>query len=403
MTGVADAGFSLLAEAISKLQAGGVEVFLSMGGWNYNCFPALYMRNSISGYGTHTPNYWKVDRYGGPQNCTADNQYCFVCEPQSEQTSLDLSFSVFPEPAKASTWQAATAYVEKWAAGTPAPEWHPEVLPGKPYTDKTSGLSSVVPGSGKFDELGRDPYRDLVSLAKELNCTGVDIDYEEFWHADTFKSVGQGGSASTGPWELHQTTYKLAAILKDVSDGIDATAPSMKLSTAAPAVGAPAVGAWGGKWWGGNLKGALLELNTRFPALLAKLIASSGVNVMTYDLSDNPEFHECPADQVCTLDKQVGFYMDTYTSAGIPANVGYELGTPAYPSPTHDKAHQLPLTVEALGLIATSVQPKATGGFFWEVFKSTADGQATATATAQAVCKAILPGSARCSGEFPSL
>ena len=238
----------------------------------------------------------------------------------------------------------------------------------------------------------------LTQLALELGCSGVDIDYEEFWHADTFKSIGPGGSSSTGPWELHQTTYKLAAILKDVSDGIDATAPAMKLSTAAPAVGA-----WSGKWWGGNLKGALLEIQTRFPALLTKLIASSGINVMTYDLSDNPTFHECPSDQACSLDKQVGFYMDTYASAGIPANVGYELGTPAYPSPTHDKTHQLPLTVDALGLIASTVQPKATGGFLWEVFKPTGDGEATATATAQAVCKAILPGSARCSGEFPSL
>lgn len=130
-TTAADAGFSLLVDAIAKLQAGGVEVFLSMGGWNYNCFPALYMRNSIAGYGTHTPNYWKIARYGGPEACTPANQCkpmpvsntpsqpmarrllltpsgvarlaadCYVCEPQSEHTSLDVSFSVFPEPAKA--------------------------------------------------------------------------------------------------------------------------------------------------------------------------------------------------------------------------------------------------------------------------------------------------------------
>ena len=211
---------------------------------------ALYARNSISGYGTHTPNYWKVARYGGPSKCVASNEYCYVCEPQSEHTSLNTSFSVFPEPAKAPTWKAATAYIEEWAAAMPTPQWHPDVLPGTPYTDPTSGVSSVVPGSNQFDALGRDPYNDLVHLAKELNCTGVDIDYEEFWHADTFKSVGEGGTAATGPWELHQTTYKLAAILKDVTDAIDALAPTMQLSIAAPAVGA-----WSGKWWGGNLKG----------------------------------------------------------------------------------------------------------------------------------------------------
>ena len=95
--------------------------------------------------------------------------------------------------------------------------------------------------------------------------------------------------------------------------------------------------------------------------------------------------------------------MDTYASAGIPASVGYELGTPAYPDPTHDKTHQLPLTADALVLIATSVQHKVSGGFFWEVYKPTADGEATATATAQAICNAVLPGNARCAGKFPRL
>ena len=397
-TTAVDAGFKDLSEAIAKLEAGGVEVFLSMGGWNYNCFPALYMGNSVAGYGSHTPNYWKVEKFGGPSNCTADNQYCFVCEPRSEQTSLDLSFAVYPEPAKAPTWQAATAYVEKGAAGSPAPVWHPEILPGKVYADKVSGLTSVVPGSGKFDELGRDPYRDVVHLAKELGCSGVDLDYEEFWHADTFKTVAQGGAAGTGPWELHQTSFKLAAILKDLSDGIDEIAPEMQLSVAAAAVGA-----WGGKWWGGNLKGTLLEVHAQFPSLLAKPIAANGINVMAYDLSDDQAFHECPTDQACTLDQQVAFYMGTYASAGIPAIVGYELGTPAYPDPTHDRSHQLPLTVEALALIASSVQHKVSGGFLWEVYKPTADGEATATATAQAICNAVMRGNARCSGKFPDL
>ena len=43
---------------------------------------------------------------------------------------------------------------------------------------------------------------------------------------------------------------------------------------------------------------------------------------------------------------------------------------------------------------------KASGGFFWEVYKPTADGEATATATAQAICNAVLPGNARCVGKF---
>jgi len=38
----ADLGFAEVKAAITTLQKNGVEIFLSMGGWNYNCFPALY-------------------------------------------------------------------------------------------------------------------------------------------------------------------------------------------------------------------------------------------------------------------------------------------------------------------------------------------------------------------------
>lgn len=37
------------------------------------------------------------------------------------------------------------------------------------------------------------------------------------------------------------------------------------------------------------------------------------------------QFYECPAPNVCTLDQQVNFYMQTFAQAGIPANVGYEV------------------------------------------------------------------------------
>ena len=226
-----DAGFAKVAEAVSTLEAAGVETFLSMGGWNYNCFPALYMRSSIAGYGEHTPNYWKIDRFGGPSNCTAENQYCYVCEPPSEHASLRTSFSVFPEPAKTASWQAATAYVEKWAADAPTPVWHPEVIPGKLYTDPALGFESLVPGSGEFDALSRDPYHDLVLLAKDLNCSGVDLDYEEFWHADSYKNVAAGGTAADGPWVLHQTTYKSVCPCR--CSGLTAPLPLLRMAASA--------------------------------------------------------------------------------------------------------------------------------------------------------------------------
>lgn len=385
----ADLGFAEVKQAIKTLKDNGVEVFLSMGGWNYNCFPALYTRYSIGGYGDHTPNYWKIQEYGqgNVDNCNEDNMWCWSCEPESEGTTLD-SFTIFPEPKKSDTWEAAKKYVEGKAGGH-APEWHSNIAPGETWTDGKTGTALKVPGSSKFNDLGRDPYVDFVYLAKDLGAVGVDLDYEEFWHADYFKI----GSSAQGPWELDQTVYKYAAIAKDMVDAIDAVAPDMKLSTAAGAVGA-----WDGKWWGGNLKGVWLKAKQWFPDVMSRV----QINVMTYDLSSNNEFHECPTASVCALDEQVEYYMKTYRDAGFSANVGYEVGTPAYPDPTHDKSHQLPLSQDKLGSILDKTQGQHPGGFFWEMYKGD-DGQATATAVAQQLCKKVLGDAPRCSGEIPSV
>jgi hypothetical protein len=237
--------------------------------------------------------------------------------------------------------------------------------------------------------MSRDPYEDFVYLAKDLGVAGVDLDYEEFWHADYFKT----GPATGGPWELHQTVYKYSAIAKDMLDSIDEIAPQMKLTTAAGAVGA-----WGGKWWGGNLKGIWLLAKKWFPEVMDRV----GINVMTYDLSKNNDFHECPTDSVCELDAQVEFYMKTYRDGGFQANVGYEVGQPAYPDPTHDKSHQLPLTEDKLSSIISKTQGQHPGGFFWEMYKGDA-GEATATKVAQEVCKKVLGDAPRCSGVIPEI
>ena len=44
-----DGGFAVLKAAIASLQAGGVDVLLSVGGWNENCFPYAYTRYSVAG------------------------------------------------------------------------------------------------------------------------------------------------------------------------------------------------------------------------------------------------------------------------------------------------------------------------------------------------------------------
>ena len=49
------------------------------------------------------------------------------------------------------------------------------------------GVTVIVPGYTEWLAAKRDPYQDLVYLAKDLGVWGVDLDYEEMWHADVFK------------------------------------------------------------------------------------------------------------------------------------------------------------------------------------------------------------------------
>ncbi|KAF0712921.1 hypothetical protein As57867_004587, partial [Aphanomyces stellatus] len=219
-----DYGFADLKDKVAQLQAGGVEVFVSVGGWNYNCWPYSYATYSVAGYGTTTPNYWKVAAYGDLSGCNDSNNWCYVCEPPSENTTL-ADFTIFPEPANSETWKAAQKYVTATAGGG-APLWHPEFVGGASYKDPKTGKTTTVPGTSEWNKLNRDPYADLVSLAKDLGLSGVDLDYEEMWHADMFK-IG------SGPWTLPHTVYKYTAICKDIILNIEAQAPTLKLSTAA--------------------------------------------------------------------------------------------------------------------------------------------------------------------------
>ena len=365
-----------------------------------NCFPYVYMKYSIAGYGTSTPNYWKINKFGGGSTagCVEKNQWCYVCEPPSQNTTL-ADFSIFPEP-KSPTFTAAMKYVAAGAPAGTAPTFHPGIVPGQPWTDAKTGRTVTVPGNGKFSKLGTDPYADLVALAKDVGAAGVDIDYEEMWHADYFKE----GAAAAGPWSLPQTSFKYAAIVKDVMLSIEAAYPACKLSTAAAAVGA-----WGGKWWGGNLKGLWYNIKQWYPDVIDFMTTgrnAGGINVMTYDLSKNERFHECPDAGDCPLDLQVAYYMQTYAAAGIPAAAtGFEIGTPAYPDPAEDKQDQLPLTTPMLQTIVAQNVHAGGAGFYWEMYKQTApDGcEATGTQVAQAVCSAVLgAGAKRCAGSFPN-
>lgn len=99
--------------------------------------------------------------------------WCYTCEPKSENTVL-ADFDIFPEPSNSSTWQAAQKYVAATAGGG-APVYHPEIIPGRQWTDPVTKITNLVPGSDYFLKQNRDPYQDLVYLGKDLGLAGVDI------------------------------------------------------------------------------------------------------------------------------------------------------------------------------------------------------------------------------------
>ncbi|KAI8621958.1 hypothetical protein BC830DRAFT_12345 [Chytriomyces sp. MP71] len=389
-----DYGFAELKKLVTILQAGGIEVFLSVGGWNFNCFAYLYMKYSIA-YFVVGPNAWKLN--GDPSSCTPNNQFCYVCEPPTEGTTL-ADFAIFPEPTDSPTWQAAQAYISSNPLA-PRAEWHPEIVGGSVYNATKTNYTVIVPGTAMWKMLQRDPYQDVVYLAKDLGVSGIDLDYEEIWHADTFRTA----DSPQGPFHLDQTVLKYTAIARDLMINIQSLYPTCKLSVAAAAAGA-----WQGPWWGGNLKGLWYWSQLWYPAVTEFMTVGTnagGVNAMTYDLSQDDTFHECPsATMPCDLASQVAFYLAQFRALPLLQNarVGFETGTPAYPDATHDAHGQLPLTTAALAQIAAQVDLSA-GAILWELYKRAGPGEANATAVLQAVCaKALGVANARCVGVVPA-
>ncbi|KAI9346861.1 hypothetical protein BDR26DRAFT_855241 [Obelidium mucronatum] len=374
-----DYGFAEVKAAVAQIQAAGVDVFLSMGGWDYNCWPYTYLRYSIAPYGG--PNADVIKQYGNGNidNCNASNQWCYACEPPSNGNTPD-SFALFPEPSWSSVWKQATAEVvaAQQSKGTPAVKWHPEIYGGQTWVDPKTGKSEIVAGDHAFADLKRDPYQDFVYLAKDLGLAGIDLDYEEFWHADTFKT---GDATCTEPCQLWQTVYKYTAIARDMQLSIQSIYPSLKFSTAAAAVGA-----WNTNWWGGNMKGLWYGQNQIMPAITkfqTQGANAGGLNVMSYDISTASD--ECPSPGVCTLSQQVDFYLNTYrsmlgSSAGI--YVGYEIGTPAYPASYAQMAN-----------LSTTEWPKLL---------SNTQSNYPVNTVSQQLCNKLLPGQARCSGNLPN-
>lgn len=241
------------------------------------------------------------------------------------------------------------------------------------------------PGSrNRFDnpisgQAADQAYRNVVQLASDLGVAGIDLDYEEFWHADlnayswrltpdsvqtpasspeyldTAELMSQGKgplvyddnmqldpAQQPYPRIMPDTVDKFAAILGSLYGAIDAIDPGLALSTAAPATGGiPNMSAnwgsnaqtshtYGGAWWGGNLYGLIYNTALQYPDKIDRL---STIGIMSYDLSET----DCGGDTniPCDLAGQVDYYYGSFFSwlkSGDTLRPGHALikGAPNY-------------------------------------------------------------------------
>jgi hypothetical protein len=315
-------------------------------------------------------------------------------------------------------------------------------------------------------EIAKVSYANVIQLANDLGIEGIDVDAEEFWHADEYAvlwngnpwstaianeilenggptyenlmTYGTGAATSSGPAAMPKTVEKMAAILKLLESNSGAS--KLLFSSAAPPVGArpitgfvygdnvPDIYSYGGIWWLGNLKGLWYHLTETDPALVSRF---DSLGLMTYDLcgsgSQCAPYGGGPTD----LPGQVDAYMDDYlnwlkastpTAANLtvdqngkvtflPAKYsldtkiqfGFEVNQPAYPK---EVSGQLQLTDELVDTILAQQQATAEGVIIWQMYsvQNTEGHGTTVRYTVSQSCKAFLAGDDRydCDAAFPS-
>lgn len=171
------------------------------------------------------------------------------------------------------------------------------------YGEKCGDLSNATngihydyfpdPNDPNEADIARISYNNVIALANDLEMDGIDVDAEEFWHADKFavqwngnpwatsianeindnggptyanvEKYGTGSITQSGPAFLGDTITKMNSILHLLQDNVNSA--HILFSTAAPPVGArpitgfvygdtsPEIYTYGGLWWLGNLKG----------------------------------------------------------------------------------------------------------------------------------------------------
>ncbi|MBI2786045.1 MAG: hypothetical protein HYX60_06975 [Legionella longbeachae] len=308
-------------------------------------------------------------------------------------------------------------------------------------------------------------YSNLINLANDLGVNGIDIDYEEYWHANKYAinwGPSSGGTdiaksiiAAGGPsydnlmkygilsgssYVMPKTIDKVNAILHAILENPEAK--YLKFSAAVPPVGArpitgfvhgdnyPDIYTKGGLWWKGNLKGLWYNLIDKEVALASRF---DSLGVMTYDLCDHNPIQCAPyAKGPMDLEDQVNIYMKDYTNwlksdlvtkpeltiddngkvTFLPAKFkinskiqfGFEVNQPTFPNNING---QLQLTNQLVDKILT--QQKNSGGvIIWQMYskKNKAVPDATTVQyTIKQSCKTFLNNDIRydCNADFPSV
>ena len=422
-----------------------VQVYLSMGGWNYNCHPELYLNS--------------FDSDNQPSNPGPENEWGYKCEPKGAMgvcisgeecpAITSKAYSFFYDPDCYEAYNGAGDYANASniyrlsIATAPGVQKVPEFPPdgsNNLYITK-SDLDWTYPkwkagDSGtkaqltheigvKCEKCFQDPYtvvyKGFVEMAAQLNADGVDFDYEEFWHGDTFKSIKTGIFKDSG--DLLLTKHKFARCTAAFKAAVNTvkTTNGKRLGLSVPS---GVVGMWQGAWWFGNLKGLMLggltsdgctvtsnpyKVTCTTDAVVPKkaepyktlfsLFNNAGswndiydsIMPMTYDMGGGDGrtvdsikgTTECSMNDTsglpkCDLASQVQFYIDNgYTKFGVKVHAGFEIGRPAFPHAIDDgntfNDYQLPLDNKAATTLTKYIKDNKdkliAGGFYWELFK----------------------------------
>jgi hypothetical protein len=320
------------------------------------------------------------------------------------------------------------------------------------------------PNDSEQASLAKASYKNIVRLANDLTMEGIDFDYEEFWHADTYAKswAGQpwatdiahtilqkGGpsydnlmSEATGTgssFVMPKTVDKVSAILHLLMD--NPAAKNLRFAQAAPPVGARPITGFvygdnkddintkGGLWWKGNLKGLWYHLTSKDKALVSRF---DSIGLMTYDLcGDDAKMCAPYGGGPLDLPSQVKAYMSDYKTwlkANKPSDAkllvskigkvsfnpakyfidtklqfGFEVNQPAYPKNVDG---QLQLTKTLVKQIL--VQQKESGGvIIWQLYSKQNQKVKDATSSQYTIkqsCMTFLEGDNHydCYANFPS-